>query len=208
MMNELPIDYTHAIYCEMLSHPALFSHKCPQKIALIGESNQDIAQELLKHSTVKEIWQLTPNLKEETKPHPLIHFEQLNSNQEINKPDFFDIVINTQPAKPNTLTHYFTIIHSDGIFLQLSDSPFQIAALKNLQNELHHAGFSDIQTLHFPQPNFPLSLRCALMAKKTGVFKKIREKDIFNKTFSTLYYNFDIHKAACVLPEFLTKELL
>jgi hypothetical protein len=42
-----------------------------------------------------------------------------------------------------------------------------------------------------------------MMATKCPIFPRIREKDIYNKTFVTRYYNFDTHKAACVLPEFV-----
>ena len=34
------------------------------------------------------------------------------------------------------------------------------------------------------------------------------EKDIFNKSFSTRFYNLDVHKAAFALPEFMRIELV
>jgi len=53
----------------------------------------------------------------------------------------------------------------------------------------------------------PSGSRTAIMAIKTGTFKRIREKDIYNKPFATKFYNFDMHKAALALPEFVREEL-
>ena len=45
------------------------------------------------------------------------------------------------------------------------------------------------------------------MATKRAAFKRVREKEIFNRPFTTRYYNYDVHKAALVLPEFMRSEL-
>ena len=112
--------------------------------------------------------------------------------------DYFDILISTENSSTSLLTQYFHILHHDGILIQLTGSPFHVQQLKSTQHDLLAADFKDVITLSFPQPDYPTGSRSALLAKKTHIFKKIREKDIFNKSFSTRYYNFDVHKAALV----------
>jgi spermidine synthase len=73
---------------------------------------------------------------------------------------------------------------------------------KRLYQSLKDSGFDDLHVLHFPQPTQPLGSCTAILANRQGAFKRIREKDIFNKAFTTRYYNFDMHRAAMALPPF------
>ena len=76
-----------------------------------------------------------------------------------------------------------------------------------MQQSILSAGFFDVLPLHFPEPGFTSGWRAAMMAMKQGTIKRPREKDIFNKAFTTRYYNLDVHRAAFALPEFMRKEL-
>ncbi len=200
-------EQTKIIFQEMLSHPALFSHPAPKNIAVLGENNLNIVHEILKHSTVSEILYFTKDEKTLQNNPRVKYCDDENRLKEYN--NYFDIfIVTTHTPADDHFVEYFQAMHDEGVLLQLSESPFYVNALKATQTHLLSAGFRDVQTLSFPQPHFPTGWRAALMAKKAGIFKKIREKDIFNKTFLTQYYNFDVHKASLAMPEFMRKELV
>lgn len=197
------------IYQEMMSHPAIFSHQQPKKIAVICNQHYQIVTEVLKHPNVIEVWQVSKDMPSTPKQDPRLHhyYGEANDWANVVIPEFFDIIITEKKTAPELFKQFFKILNIDGILMQLSDSPFETHALKTLQNTIRPAGFRDSLTVSFPQPSFPNGWRTALMAKKNGIFRKIREKDIYNKTFSTRYYNYDVHKASLVMPEFMREEL-
>ena len=104
------------------------------------------------------------------------------------------------------LSHFFNALDLGGTLIQQSGSFFHCEALKSAAGQINAAGFGELQVLNFPQPSFSSGWRSALMAPKENRFKRVREKDIYNRLFKTVYYNFDVHKASLVLPEFLRTE--
>lgn len=207
-MSPTPLEQSATIFQEMMTHPALFSHLKPQKIAIIGDQDLSILKEAQKHIHLQEIWSITvdssAHLHDEDARIKFCHQADLVTTLAANS---LDVIIIADNVLSESFTRYFQLLTTEGVLTQLGDSPFHVPALKKIQDELKSAGFRDIQTLQFPQPHFASGWRSAMMAKKQGVFRKIREKDIFNKTFQTHYYNFDVHKAALVLPEFMRQEL-
>jgi spermidine synthase len=169
---------TQIIFREMMSHPALFTHEAPKKIAILGDTDNHILQEVLKHPHIAEVCH--QNLSHEV-----------------------DIVINAEDSNIEALTKYYPFLKLNGILIQKSESPFDVNALQSLIENLKTIGFKEFQIMHFPQPSLPSGWGTAVMTMKHGVFKKVREKTIFNKSFKTHYYNFDIHQASLVLPEFM-----
>lgn len=185
------------IFPEMMAHPVLFTHPNPKRIILSGENTHLILHEVLKHTNILEIHQIENN-------------DQISNNKRVFNTEIrslkthsMDIIINASNLNLNITKVFFDLLHKDGILIQQSVSPFDINRLKSLTLDLHQLGFSDIQLLSFPQPNYTLGWRSILMALKNGMFKRLREKLIFNKPFKTAYYNFDVHRAAIVLPEFI-----
>lgn len=197
------------IYQEMMSHPALFMHPHPKKIAILGDDDCGILQEVLRHADVNEIQHVNE------KPPRLIHHddrtllytETLSKWVEEIPEASLDIIIIAEEPTPKYFKHFFKLLDAEGFLIQLSNSPFHVIGLKNLQEQFAHNGFTDIQFVIYSQPHFPGGMRTAVMAKKHGNFKRIREKDVYNRAFTTSYYNFDVHKASLVLPEFMRKEL-
>jgi spermidine synthase len=215
-MLESLVDYDTFIHDEMMVHPVLFTHSRAKKIALIQRDNEDsgILNETLKHSTLKEIWQIYQNTTPSAKLNdPRIHYfmEDHHTWLETAPAETFDILIlsdnTTHPLSAAIYKKYLNLMTNDGIFIRQSDSQFQLEGLKKTCSVMQEAGFLDLQIMHFPQPNSPPGLRAAIMGVKNAMFKRIREKDIFNKSFITRYYNYDVHKAALVMPEFMRKEL-
>jgi len=184
---EISPEHDALIYNEMMSHVPLFSHPNPQKIAILHSDNTGIKQEVQNHPSVTQVLQLTDTTKL--------------------PPESLDVLIIGNNPTPSLFAHYFGILQPSGILLQQNVSPLDLSDLKLIQKQLHEAGFRDTQPLLFPQSKFHSGWRSATMAIKQGVFRRIREKDIFNKSFATHYYNLDMHKAALALPEFMRKEL-
>lgn len=195
------------IYQEMLSHPALFSHTHPKKVAIISNENSNILLEVIKHSALTEIWHISS--QEIVTQDTRIHIFRGDTAEWIKgvAENYFDIIISEVQNSNEFFPQFFQKLNTDGILVQLCGSSFEIQTLKTTQETLQQAGFRDVHTLNFPQPIFLTGWRTAFLAKKSGIFRKIREKDIFNKSFVTRYYNFDVHKAALVMPEFMRKEL-
>jgi spermidine synthase len=211
-MTESFAEYDHLILQEMLVHPALFTHAKAAKIAIIGHNNDGILQETLKHPHLQEIWQIVPTQPQLAPNDPRLHYfvgSNLNWLSQIAS-DSFDIIIvadESADASPSVYQLYLKALHADGILIQAGDSLFNMNHLKARLSLMEKVGFKDKQVLHFPQPNYPSGSRTATMGIKLGSFKRVREKDIFNKSFITRYYNFDVHKASSVMPEFMREEL-
>ena len=58
-MNNAALEQDKVIFHEMMSHPAIFSHPNPQKIAVMGDVEGHILKEVLKHPTIKDISPIT-----------------------------------------------------------------------------------------------------------------------------------------------------
>lgn len=191
-------EHANLIFSEMMTHTVLFTHPNPKTIVLVGDNIDPILDEVLKHANILEIYYSKP--KKEQKENSRVIF---NTNLSLLKANSIDIIINASEFNLNQTKHCFELLHKDGILIQQSVSPFVTNPLKLHFDALHQIGFSDIQLLSFPQPNYDTGWRSILMSLKHGMFKRLREKIIFNKSFQTMYYNFDVHKASIALPEFI-----
>lgn len=193
-------DYQLTIYQEMMSHPALFSHADPKYVAIIGEKTANgIAQEVLKHPNIEQLWQtITPDESQNSRIQLLSSTDQ--------KKNFFDIVILTPENNTPLLTQHYSLLRDGGILLYPSTSPFELAKLKLHHQELMSVGFSTIQTINFPAFDRPSGWCTVFMAIKNTDFRRVFEKQVFDRLFTTQYYNFDVHQASLVLPEFMREE--
>jgi spermidine synthase len=201
-------------YHEMMTHPALFTHPMPKKIAIIGNSS-GILREVLKHEKIQEIDcidnqpHLTKAINRFFAPQPEKEartkcrtIETSKWLSECSHHAAYDVIIYTQPYEK-----YFQplcrLLTSDGILVQPHTiSLLQPNILTSLYEKIQQSGFLSWQILNFPQPSYPSGWRVLSMATKHSVFKRVREIEVFNRPFTTRYYNYDMHKAALALPEF------
>lgn len=207
-MTEVYVKENQVIYHEMIVHPALFMHSHPRHIAVLSDSPLFILKEVLKHKELTEIGMITSE-KIDFDNDPRIKYISTKTKNEpfLVDSQLWDILIVAARSSVENYAIYFNMLNTDGILVQESESPFQLDILKMTQHSLQKAGFNDVRLLNFPQPNFSGGWRSVFVAKKRGMIRKIREKDIFNKAFTTHYYNLDVHKAAMALPEFMRDEL-
>jgi spermidine synthase len=191
-MRDSLTTYDTFIFDEMMVHPLFFTHPRVKKIAIIEPAGSGILTEIAKHADVKVFQGEATDWLNEVPPAP------------------FDAIIlpDNSLLTAALCQQYASILTPDGIFVCEAGSLFDLTCLQSICHVLHEGGFRDLQILHFPQPGFLSGMRVAIMGMKHGPFKRIRERDIFNKLFATRYYNFDIHKAALVMPEFMREELI
>lgn len=208
-------------YHEMMVHPILFTHHQPRDIVIVG-NYFGILEEVLKHPSVRQVICVADNQPLEsaiteyfaaTKIHDLrINYHHASPTEWLTTcpPASFDIIIQSHHSEnvlPENYQHYHQALRADGILIQPCQfSLLQANAIKPILHNLQHAGFTDKQTLNFPQPSYPSGWRTAMMASKCP-FKRIRERDVYNRLFKTRYYNYDTHKAALALPEFVREEI-
>lgn len=199
---DLPIK-NNIILEEMLCHPPLFAHSNPQKVLLISQEPAPLLQHVLKHKSITDVWVVGKKLTSKDKR---IHFKEPAWLQKA-EGDFFDIIINRNPPLLDQIGSLFQRLKTGGILTQFAYSPFQLSLLKKLQQNFYKQGFADVQIMSFPQPQSETGWQAAVIGMKDGIFRKVREQDIFNRTFTTHYYNLDVHKASLVLPQFMREEL-
>ena len=214
------------LYHEMMSHPALFTHADPKKVLIIGGGDCGTLREVLKHPGVEQVWQV--DIDEAVTRLSLIHFPELCASNDDSRANILfgdgikwvqdaddaslDIIIvdSTDPIGPaeGLFNEAFyrqchRILRSGGLLVQQSESPlFHIKLLKAMHGAMHTAGFAETRTHYFPQPVYPSGWWSATMACKDGAIGEFREQDVRDKSFETLYYNTDIHRAALAQPAF------
>jgi len=91
-----------------------------------------------------------------------------------------------------------------GLLVQQSESPLALMDLiLDMRREMQGAGFASFRTLPFPQPCYPTGWWSCTMARKGSELAGFRERGAQSKSFTTRYYNVDVHRAALVQPEFM-----
>jgi len=214
------------LYHEMMSHPALFTHANPKKVLIIGGGDCGTLREVLKHPDVEQVWQV--DIDEAVTRLSKIHFPELCASNDDPRANVLfgdgikwvqdaddaslDIIIvdSTDPIGPaeGLFNEAFyrqchRILRSGGLLVQQSESPlFHIKLIKAMHKAMGTAGFAEARTHYFPQPVYPSGWWSATMACKDNPIQAFRESDVKNKSFDTLYYNADIHRAAVAQPAF------
>jgi spermidine synthase len=128
----------------------------------------------------------------------------------------FDVVIvdSTDPIGPadglfneDFYRNCRRVLGSQGLLVQQSESPLlHLQLLQSMHQAMRDAGFETTRLLHFPQCVYPSGWWSATLAGG-GDLTEFRMEDVLNKSFSTRYYNSDIHQASLILPTFLVETL-
>ena len=220
------------IYHEMMSHPVLYSHPSPRRVAIIGGGDCGTLREVLKHAEVESATQIDidervtrvaeqyfPELCE-SNDDPRAELLFIDGIQWIKDaaPGGLDVIIvdSTDPVGPGevlfTPEFYaacYRALGPDGLMVQQSESPLiHMEILRRIYRDITGAGFADIRTLFFPQPIYPTGWWSATIAgKDRSVEEGFREDDAARRPFETRYYNAGIHRAALAVPEFFRAAL-
>ena len=220
------------LYHEMMSHPALFTHSNPKKVAIVGGGDCGTLREVLKHPGVERCTQI--DIDERVTWASEKWFPELcDANGDARaqllfddgiawiknaEPGSLDVIIidSTDPVGP--AEGLFAVdfyrdcrkaLSADGILVQQSESPIlhSNSIIKKIHSDMKEAGFGQCHTLPLPQPVYPTGWWSCTMAGPAGSLTQFREADSANKAFKTEYYNADIHRGALAVPEFMKRGL-
>jgi spermidine synthase len=220
------------LYHEMMVHPALFTHKNPVSVVIIGGGDCGTLQEVLRHPGIREAWQVeiderVTRIAEEYFPDlcqanndPRAKFFFGDGIQWIAdaEPGSADVIIvdSTDPVGPaqglfsvEFYRNCLIVLREGGLLVQQSESPLlhSKTIIKSIRRNMTGAGFSSVHTLPFPQPVYPTGWWSCTLAGKNKRIDFFREEDAAERPFVTNYYNVDIHKAALAVPEFMRRDL-
>ncbi len=218
----------HFIYHEMITHPGLFTHPNPRRVAIIGGGDCGTLKEVLKHDNVEAVTQI--EIDERVTRMSEQYFPELCELNHDKRATFrfedgikwikaqpagtWDVIIidSTDPVGPakdlfsdQFLSACFKALGEHGILVQQSESPIlhTHSIIRDLQRDLNSVGFNHVHTLPFPLPVYPSGWWSATMASKSVKPEHFRNQDAQNKSFDTHYYNHSIHQAALAQPEFM-----
>ncbi len=217
------------LYHEMMSHPVLYMHPAPRRVAIIGGGDCGVLREVLKHAVVEGVTQVDIDAAVTRAAEQ--HFPELCASNDDPRAQLLtgdgvhwvrdaaagslDVIIvdSTDPVGPGealfTPEFYAACQHAlgdDGIVIQQSESPLiHQDLLQRMYRNLLGAGFNDVRTLFFPQPIYPTGWWSATLGAKNGQLDGFREQDAADSAIETRYYNADIHRAAFAQPEFFRR---
>lgn len=222
-------DRDNFIYHEMMSHPVLFTHNQPEKVAIIGGGDCGTLCEVLKHKEVKHVWQI--DIDELVTRVSEKYFPKLcDANDDSRATILFDdgiewiknaasdsldiiIVDSTDPIGPaeGLFTKAFFLdcykaLRAGGILIQQSESPLlhMESIIKPMHEAMLAAGYADTASLHFFQCSYPSGWWTATMGRKLAKLDTFREQEAECRDFETLYYTSAIHKASLAAPAFFS----
>jgi spermidine synthase len=223
-------DRENFLYHEMMTHPALFTHRDPKVVWIIGGGDCGSLREVLKHPRVEravqiEIDERVTRLAEQYLPSlceanedPRAELRFIDGVQWVKEAPAasVDVIIvdSTDPVGPaeglfneSFYRECHRCLCEDGILVQQSESPlFHTSLIRDMHRTMRAASFADTRTLFFPQFVYPSGWWSATMAGKRDL-SGFRAEAVAAKPFATRYYNLDIHHAAFAQPEFF-RELL
>ena len=219
------------LYHEMMSHPVLFTHPLPKRVAIIGGGDCGTLREVLKHEEVDKAIQIdiderVTRVAEEYFPElcesngdrraELLFIDGIQWMKDA-QPGSLDVIIvdSTDPVGPGEVLftpEFYAACHRAlgpaGLMVQQSESPLiHMEILQRMYRSMKDAGFADTRTLFFPQPIYPTGWWSATMACRDRTIGGFREQDVAGRSFETRYYNADIHRGAFAMPEFFRKAI-
>jgi len=208
------------LYHEMLAHPALFSHPAPKRVVIIGGGDCGTLREVLAHDAVQSVTQV--EIDEQVTRLAEEHFPELcERNNDPRAQLLFDdglayiknvdagsvdviIVDSTDPIGPaeglfgpGFVTDCFAALADGGILVQQSESPLLHPHLiHGIRGNMQQAGFTDIQTLGFPQPCYPSGWWSATQGCKGGKIEAVTPERFAASGIQTRYFNPGVHVGA------------
>ncbi len=215
------------IYHEMMTHPALFGHADPRRVAIIGGGDCGCLKQCLKHDGVEKVTQIDidpavtrasqlyfPELcVSNDDPRAELLFEDGIAWIKNAEPGSLDLIVidSTDPVGPAVglfseafYGDCYRALGADGLLVAQSESPLLHKRLiQDMTAAMRAAGFAEVHQLYFPQCVYPSGWWTATVAASSaGKFDKNGCRAL-KKSFETVYYNNLIHKAALAIPEFM-----
>lgn len=224
-------DRDNFFYHEMMTHPVLYTHAAPKRVAIIGGGDCGSLKEVLRHPEVEsatqiEIDERVTRVSEQWFPdlctanadrRASLQFEDGIEWMKQTPAQSLDVIIvdSTDPIGPAEglfNAAFYAQCHralaAGGILVQQSESPLlHLNLIRDMRAAMAEAGFAARATLTFPQPVYPSGWWSATMARKDANLNGFRETAADKRPFKTLYYSVETHRASLALPPFVREVL-
>ena len=221
-------DADNFIYHEMMTHPILFSHPFPERVLIVGGGDCGSLCEVLKHHMVATVWQV--EIDERVTRLSEQYFPKLCESNQDDRVHFYfedgiewvkqaesssiDIIIidSTDPigaAKGLYSDKFYQdclrVLTDGGLLVHQSESPLfhRQSIIRPMRSAMQKSGFYDCRTFYFPLCTYPSGWWSATMSRKNAPISFARANAATKKSFTTMYYNAEIHQACMATPEFL-----
>jgi len=212
------------VYHEMVAHVPLFTHPNPEHVLVVGGGDGGVVREILKHPSVKKatLVDIDGKVIEYSKKFlPSIAGKLDDLRVEVKVDDGFmhiaeseneyDVIMvdSTEPVGPavNLFTKGFyagiaNALKEDGIFVAQTDNPwFTPELITNVQRDVKE--IFPITKLYLANiPTYPSGLWTFTIGSKKYDPLEVEDSRFFD--IETKYYTKEIHKAAFVLPKFVS----
>ncbi|MED0805506.1 spermidine synthase [Bacillus paralicheniformis] len=212
------------VYHEMVAHVPLFTHPNPEHVLVVGGGDGGVIREILKHQSVKKatLVDIDGKVIENSKKFlPSIAGKLDDPRVEVKVDDGFmhiaeseneyDVIMvdSTEPVGPavNLFTKGFyagiaNALKEDGIFVAQTDNPwFTPELITNVQRDVKE--IFPITKLYLANiPTYPSGLWTFTIGSKKYDPLEVEDSRFFD--IETKYYTKEIHKAAFVLPKFVS----
>jgi spermidine synthase len=221
------------IYQEMMSHPALYSHAAPARVAILGGAGCGTLYEVLKHPQVRTAVQVTaderiasvaaeffPSLcdrEDETRaaivPGPPLSWLEAAPDRSLDVLIVDDRAPADAPDAAEQVSLYSEarrVLASEGLLVLQSGSPLYDArtTLRPQYDALRAAGYLDMLAFGFPHCLWPSGWWSATVACTDLPVTFAREPAAEEEPVQTRYYNSAIHRTASATPNYLAQVLL
>lgn len=212
------------VYHEMVAHVPLFTHPNPENVLVVGGGDGGVIREILKHPQVKKatLVDIDGKVIEYSKKFlPSIAGKLEDERVEVLVDDGFmhiakaeneyDVIMvdSTEPVGPavNLFSKGFysgisNALKEDGIFVAQTDNPwFTPDLITNVQRDVRE--IFPITKLYLANiPTYPSGLWTFTIGSKKYDPLAVEDSRFFD--IDTKYYTKEIHKAAFVLPKFVS----
>ncbi|MDQ0818754.1 spermidine synthase [Bacillus pumilus] len=212
------------VYHEMVAHVPLFTHPNPENVLVVGGGDGGVIREILKHPSVKKatLVDIDGKVIEYSKKFlPSIAGKLDDSRVDVKVGDGFmhiaeadneyDVIMvdSTEPVGPavNLFSKGFyagisKALKEDGIFVAQTDNPwFTPELITNVQRDVKEIfPITKLYTANIP--TYPSGLWTFTIGSKKYDPLAVEDSRFFD--IETKYYTKELHKAAFVLPKFVS----
>ncbi len=220
------------IYHEMITHPGLCLHPCPERVLVIGGGDGGAIREIIKHPEVEKavLCEIDPMVVEVSRKFFPNIAKELTGNPrvEVNYQDgirfldgfsgYWDMIVvdSTDPIGPASglfekdfYMRCKNALRPQGILVAQSESPFYHLELQvKMKETLASSGFSSIYFYTAPVPTYPSGYWSWVMAgQHYHPLRDFRAERFERLGLGLHYYTPKIHQAAFCLPSFMQKAL-
>lgn len=212
------------VYHEMVAHVPLFTHPNPEHVLVVGGGDGGVIREIMKHPSVKKavLVDIDGKVIDYSKKYLReIACELDNERVEVKVDDGFmeiaksenmyDVIMvdSTEPVGPavNLFTKGFyagiaKALKEDGIFVAQTDNPwFKADLIRKVQSDVKEI-FPITRLYTANVPTYPSGMWTFTLGSKRHDPLQVKETRFHD--IDTKYYTKELHKAAFVLPKFVT----